>query len=193
MQLKLVVWKALDTKQTPSCEWNERLQSKVFENKVSRCEMQKRYERMTSLRTTTCRTSSFWTPQEFSKAEPWHASLLWLVAVVYGAASADCFVKPRSPRGLCEQTMAARKVSEVGHQVTIGFGSVPALKFEYLFNAFGLVVRVLVPLAIAIPRFVFLGFPPNVFHSPDFAKWQRCLLQVSSTYITAFFHMASPF
>ena len=46
----------------------------------------------------------------------------------------------------------------------------PALKFEYLFNAFGLVVRVLVPLAIAIPRFVFLGFPPNVFHSPDFAK-----------------------
>lgn len=66
--------------------------------------------------------------------------------------------------------MAARKVSEVGHQVTIGFGSVPALKFEYLFNAFGLVVRVLVPLAIAIPRFVFLGFPPNVFHSPDFAK-----------------------
>jgi hypothetical protein len=32
-----------------------------------------------------------------------------------------------------------------------------------------------------------------VFHSPDFAKWQRCLLQASSTYITALFHMASPF
>jgi len=111
---------------------------------------------MTSLRTTTCRTSSFWTPQELSKAEPWHASLS---ADVYGAASADCFVKFLSPTGLCEQTMAARKVSEVGHQVTIGFGSVPALKFEYLFNAFGLVVKEIVPLVIAIPRSFFGGMP----------------------------------
>ena len=55
--------------------------------------------------------------------------------------------------------MAARKVSEVGHQVTIGFGSVPALKFEYLFNAFGLVVKEIVPLVIAIPRSFFGGMP----------------------------------
>jgi hypothetical protein len=70
--------------------------------------------------------------------------------------------------------MAARKVSEVGHQVTIGFGSVPALKFEYLFNAFGLVVKEIVPLVIAIPRSFFWGDAHlnnlNVFHSPDFAK-----------------------